>query len=215
MSGITIPCQSPLVLRWAHSIVTAPDFVTSWEAADSAYFLAFDHGNVPLCASGSSHTSSRCTKRVQVRFDNDVCVCFYNETIASQHSVPHESLQDPMKPWRLFPTQPDDQSAIPLSDRPGIIPVQQQNDLQQPFQAFLTDLAPLFEAGATTELIEEGPVAYIATWFLNHGMPGTPGIGPRPVRLTNDPLDWGDSIYLMLGLISFRFYLVNLIVTLL
>ena len=193
VSGITIPCQSPLVLRWAHSIVTAPDFVTSWEAADSAFFLAFDHGNVPLYASGSSHTSSRCAKRSKVRFDNDICVCFYNDTITSQHFVPHESLQDTSKPWRLFPAQPDGQSAIPLSDSPDLTPVQ-QNDFRQPFQAFLTDLAPLFEAGATTELVEEGPVAYIATWFLNHGIPGTQGIGPRPVRLTNDPLEWGESI---------------------
>ena len=194
VSGTTIPCQSPLALRWTHTIVTATDFITSWEAADSAYFLAFDLGNVPLYASGSSHTPSRCTKRSQVRFDNDICVCLYHETITSQHSVSHESLQDPLKPWRLFPAQPDDRSAIPLSDWPGMIPAQQQIDLRHPFHAFMTDLSPLFEAGATTELLEEGPIAYIATWFLNHDPPGIKGLGPRPVRLNNDPLDWGEDI---------------------
>ncbi len=194
VSGTTIPCQSPLALRWTHTIVTATDFITSWEAADSAYFLAFDLGNVPLYASVSSHTPSRCTKRSQVRFDNDICVCLYHETITSQHSVPHESLQDPLKPWRLFPAQPDDRSAIPLSDWPGMIPAQQQIDLRHPFHAFMTDLSPLFEAGATTELLEEGPIAYIATWFLNHDPPGIKGLGPRPVRLNNDPLDWGEDI---------------------
>lgn len=58
MSCTPITCQCPLALHWTHSIVHAPDFVTTWEAIDDAFYKTQWFGPVPEHASGIAHVSS-------------------------------------------------------------------------------------------------------------------------------------------------------------
>lgn len=59
MSCTPIACQCPLALRWTHSIVHAPDFITTWEAIDDAFYKTQWFGSVPGHASGLSHAPPR------------------------------------------------------------------------------------------------------------------------------------------------------------
>ena len=58
VSCTPITCQCPLALHWTHSIVHAPDFLTTWEAIDDAFYKTQWFGPVPEHASGIAHVSS-------------------------------------------------------------------------------------------------------------------------------------------------------------
>ena len=119
VSCTPIACQCPLALSWTHSVVQAPDFVSTWEAIDVAYSKTFWFGPVPGHASGYSHALLRSTfecqreaapttiptdnrKPKKVRFRTTIDVRLTTDTVVADFMIPKSVLDCwNNKPWQL------------------------------------------------------------------------------------------------------------------
>ena len=94
------------MLKWNHSVLSEPDFLTEWAAIESAFALALDHGN-SRCPNPQPDVrrTSRPRSSCNVRFAEMADVYIMDEVYPSvlRLAVPLHAFHIwPVKPWSLI-----------------------------------------------------------------------------------------------------------------
>ena len=178
----------PSVLKWTHSVVHEPTFVSEWQARENARGLALEIAGVyalscfPLPA-GLESESSRSSSIATVPFDCHVPVLQSN----SASSVPDVIF---LKPNPNDPAQINEPPPQPDRD-PGLRTEGSLSLLDRPY--WQQQIWQRLQEEGVTEDIDEGPVLYMNSYFVCH-ITNRRQAGGRPLRFDRGINSWEDDI---------------------